>query len=31
LCGFRATTTFDQDLKSTVDWYVPAHRKVLAV
>jgi len=31
LFGFKATTTFDQDLKSTVDWYVGTHRKVLAV
>jgi hypothetical protein len=31
LLGFKATTTFDQGLKSTVECYVRTHRKVLAV
>jgi len=31
LFDFKATTTFDQGLKSTVDWYVRTHRKALAV
>jgi len=31
LFGFRAATTFDRGLKNTVEWYVRAHRKALAV
>jgi GDP-L-fucose synthase len=31
LFDFRATTTFDQGLKSTVEWYVRTHRKALAL
>jgi GDP-L-fucose synthase len=29
--GFRAATTFDRGLKTTVDWYLRTHRKALAV
>jgi GDP-L-fucose synthase len=29
--GFRATTTFDHGLKTTIDWYLRTHRKALAV
>lgn len=31
LFDFRATTTFDRGLKSTVEWYVRTHRKTIAV
>jgi hypothetical protein len=31
LFGFKATTTFDQGLKGTVDWYLGRHRNKLAV
>jgi GDP-L-fucose synthase len=29
--GFKATTSFDQGLKTTIDWYLRTSRKALAL